>query len=100
VSLGISFTASASAIPGTTASLIITATPDQGVDQDPSNNTVTVPIRFTGLADLTSRATTPTPKVTIGHSTVVTVTVHNNGPQPAQVTAFVILDEFNDLGHF
>ena len=100
VSLGIGFTASPSAVPGTTASLIITATPDQGVDQDPSNNTLTIPIRFTGLAHLTSRATTPTPKVTVGHSTVVTVTVHNSGPQPADVIAFVILDEFNDVGHF
>lgn len=97
----ITFTASTSAIPGTTGNLIVTATPDEGVDQDPSNNTVTLPIRFTGSAHLTSRATTPTPTVTVGHSTVVTVTVHNNGPQPAHGTiAFVILDEFNDLGHF
>jgi hypothetical protein len=102
VGVSITFAASASAIPATTASLAITATPDQGVDQDPSNNTITVPIRFTGLADLTSRVTTPTPKVTVGHSTVVTVTVHNNGPQPAHVTiAFVSLDLFNDqFGHF
>jgi hypothetical protein len=94
VSLRIIFTASASAIHGTTASLIITATPDQGVDQDPSNNIVTVPIRFTGLAHLTSSATTPTAKLTVGHSTVVTVTVHNSGPQPVHVTiAFVSVDE-------
>jgi uncharacterized protein DUF11 len=78
VSTGITFTASASAVPG-----------------QPAHH------RDTGLARLTSRATTLTPKLAIGHSTVVTVTVHNNGPQPAHVTiAFVILDDFKDLGHF
>ena len=99
VSLG--FTATAAAIPGTTASITVTATPTEGVDHDLSNNTLTIPIKFTGFAHLVGRATTPNTTITVGHTAVLTVTVHNDGPQPAEGTeAIVSLDDFALEGHF
>jgi hypothetical protein len=94
----IGLAASASAVPGTTATIAISATPDQGVDQNPANNELRVPIKFTGTARMVTTLTPATGNITVGQSKVITVTVHNDGPQPGEFTsAFAILD---DNAHF
>jgi hypothetical protein len=99
VSAQVTFGASATAVPGTRATLKIAATPEEGVDQDPTNNDATVPIHFTGLAHLTSDLSPPVVRVTVGQSAVVAVTVHNEGPQPADFAeAFLNLDDGTPFG--
>jgi hypothetical protein len=90
--------ASPSAAAGTTAAITISATPDEGVDQDPTHNDLTLPIKFTGIARLSTTLTPATGTTTVGHSRVITVTVHNAGPQPAEFTLAGLFLE--DTAHF
>lgn len=70
---------------GQIAPITVSADPDpgQGVDTDPSNNSVIAHIEFTGSAALSYVISPAETKVELGSETTVKVTVHNSGPQPA-----------------
>ncbi|MGI8665995.1 MAG: hypothetical protein ACR2N4_08185 [Jatrophihabitans sp.] len=70
----------------------VTADPAQGSDTDPSNNSATVHLQYTGSARLSYTITPAASRVVLGGRTTVRLTVHNAGPQLAPATiAFAIL---------
>ncbi len=72
----------------------ISATPDpgEGNDSDPTNNSVTAQVIYTGSAALSYTVTPAAASVPLGGTTTVRLTVHNTGPQPAPSTvAFVVV---------
>jgi hypothetical protein len=83
--LTVQLTPTPAADPGTDGTLTLTATPDEGVEQNPANNSQTATVHFTGTAHLELTLAPALSKVTVGKSTVVTVTVRNDGPQPADL---------------
>jgi hypothetical protein len=67
------------------------------VDQTPGDNSKQATVSFTGIAHLTYSIQPSTTKVSLGRSVTVTLTVHNQGPQPAVQT---FADVFIDDSHF
>jgi hypothetical protein len=85
----------------------VSAAPDagEGTDTNPANNSVSAPMKFTGVARLSSTFTPAATRVQLGRQTTVTVTIHNAGPQPAEETVAFIELVNNPLpaigaGHF
>jgi hypothetical protein len=105
--IGIVLTTTANPPVGTIGTITVSAAPDagEGTDTNPANNSVSAPMKFTGVARLSSTLTPAATRVQLGRQTTVTVTIHNSGPQPAEDTvAFIEL--VNDppaasgAGHF
>ncbi len=86
--LDVELVATAAGTPGATVTFGVTVepAPDPSVEADPSDNTVTGSIRFTGVADLQYSISKPSVTVTVGHSTVLTLRVTNKGPQAVDDT--------------
>jgi len=80
----------AAAVPGTDAVITATATPNEGTDQNPANNSVTQKVHYTGAAHLALTITPSKKKVAVGGSAVVTLTVRNDGPQRVDFVVIVI----------
>jgi hypothetical protein len=92
--IGISLTTTANPPVGTVGTITVSAGPDasQGTDTNPANNSVSAPMKFTGVARLSSTITPAATRVQLARQTTVTVTLHNAGPQPAEETvAFIEL---------
>jgi hypothetical protein len=84
---------------GSVVPVTVSVAPDagQGTDTNQANNSVTAQVQYTGSARLTTTITPAKKKVTLGKSTTVTLTVRNDGPQPAPSTigfAVVVGDQF------
>jgi hypothetical protein len=92
--LDIDLTSTAAAPIGQVGTVTVSANPDagQGSDQNPTNNSVSARVQFTGLARLSYTVTPAKTSVALGSRTTVTLTIHNSGPQPAPSTlAFTVL---------
>lgn len=88
---------------GQTAAITVSAAPDagQGVDTNPSNNSVTANVEFTGSAALSFTVSPAKTKVELGSETTVRVTIHNSGPQTAPDTVGFVMtngDNFDIAG--
>jgi hypothetical protein len=77
---------------GTVATIAVSAAPGAGeaTDTNPANNTASTSLKFTGLATLTATVTPAATKIPLGNQMTVTVTIHNDGPQPAEQTSAFI----------
>lgn len=92
--LDIDLTSTAAAPIGQIATVTVSANPDagQGTDQNPTNNSASARLQFTGLARLSYTVAPAKTTVPLGGRTTVTLTIHNAGPQPAPSTlAFTVL---------
>jgi hypothetical protein len=90
--IGIPVTTTAHPPVGTVGTITVSAAPDagEGTDTNPSNNSASTTLKFTGLAALSATVTPAATKIPLGGQTTVTVTIHNAGPQPAEQTlAFI-----------
>jgi hypothetical protein len=99
----VNFITTAAPPVGQLATITVTAAPKpgEGIDTDPSNNSVSAQFRFTGSAALSYTVTPAKSKVHLNEQTTITLTVHNAGPQPAgQTIALAILvgDNFQITG--
>jgi hypothetical protein len=77
---------------GTMGTITVSAAPDtgQGTDTNTTNNSASTTVRFTGLAALRLTITPTAATVPLGAQTTMTVTIHNDGPQPAEQTSGVV----------
>ena len=87
---------------GSVVPVRISASPDpgEGDDSDPTNNSVTAQVTYTGSAALSYTITPAAASVPLGGNTTVRLTVHNAGPQPAPSTvafAVVVGEQFGIL---
>lgn len=82
---------------GTTGTFTVSALSDDGLDQNPSDNSVHGTVLFAGTAHLVVTVTPTHSTVTVGKSAVLTAQVRNDGPNPAlDALGAVILEN----GHF
>jgi len=82
---------------GSTVTLTATVSANTGTDTDPSNNSVSAELTYTGIARLHFGLQPSARSVAVGASTTVTLRVSNAGPQPAPATlglAILIGDNF------
>jgi hypothetical protein len=98
VELGIFYEASAAAIPGTTASISVTARADEGTEQAPDDNTANGSrVHFTGTAHLVLTMRPDATKITVGKTTRVTVTLKNEGPQRVDLAGVFLFIDRSDV---
>lgn len=79
---------------GSTVPVTVSVAPNagEGTDSDPSNDSASVQVLYTGIAHLSYQISPAANKVAIGQSTKLTLTVHNAGPQKApQAIAIAII---------
>ena len=91
--LEIPVTATPHGTPGAEVQLIMSVTPDAGVEANPADNTLTATIRLTGIAVLDFTLTPSAHRVQIGATIDITTSVRNDGPQPAEEAVALALTD-------
>jgi LPXTG-motif cell wall-anchored protein len=92
--VGIELTAPAAAI-GKESAIKFTATPDEGTDTDPTNNSLTENAFVVGPSHLSTTMKPAAPTVTVGESVTLAISIHNDGPDAAGSTTFLTLGGFD-----
>ncbi|MCW2495850.1 hypothetical protein [Jatrophihabitans sp.] len=80
----------ATAVIGDTGTFTVSALADSGLDSNPDDNSVSASVVYAGIAHLKVDLTATSTKVAVGSTTGVTVTVDNEGPQPAPAAIGII----------
>jgi hypothetical protein len=91
IGLLIPLVAAKGAKPGTRGKFTVNVAPVGEPDQNPSDNSLTGKVRFTGIARLHTEILARTTRVQVGKTLPVRLHITNNGPQPASFTFGVVI---------
>jgi hypothetical protein len=96
-SVEISLVPTPAAAIGQKTVITVSATPDEGTDTNPKNNTISGDVFLVGPSHLTTTVTPAAPTVTVGKSVTLSISVHNDGPDTAYfAVASFLLGGFDD----
>jgi hypothetical protein len=94
-SVEISLNITTAAAIGKKSTITVTATPDEGVDTNPKDNSLAGDVLVLGPSHLSTMVTPAAPTVTVGKSVALSISIHNDGPDTA-----LIIEAFLTLGDF